>query len=151
MTAAIVLSADQSDLILRLIECAENNDFFESEFDDEEERSYFAYSRIVANELERKLSLNEETNDVASGLAEQVATNSSITMIDGRPWWDLSNVRTKLAPEQLHEQLQELRDRLRFLLSNSDSLEVRQIILEAIYLLRSADPHIRLGNSERSS
>ena len=150
MTAAIVLSADQSDLILRLIEFAENNDFFESEFDDEEERSYFAYSRIIANELERKLSLNEETNDVASGPAEQVATNSSITMVDGRPWWDLSNVRL-LSPEQLHQQLQEIRDRLHTLMSHSDSLQVRQIILEAIYLLRSADPHIRIGNSERSS
>ena len=150
MTAAIVLSADQSDLIKRLIEFAENNDFFESEFDDEEERSYFAYSRIIANELERKLSLNEETNDVASGPAEQVATNSSITMVDGRPWWDLSNVRL-LSPEQLHQQLQEIRDRLRTLMSHSDSLQVRQIILEAIYLLRSADPHIRIGNSERSS
>ena len=150
MTAAIVLSADQSDLILRLIEFAENNDFFESEFDDEEERSYFAYSRIIANELERKLSLNEETNDVASGPAEQVATNASITMVDGRPWWDLSNVRL-LSPEQLHQQLQEIRDRLHTLMSHSDSLQVRQIILGAIYLLRSADPHIRIGNSERSS
>ncbi|MEW5976424.1 MAG: hypothetical protein AB1898_11540 [Acidobacteriota bacterium] len=150
MTAAIVLSADQSDLIKRLIEFAENNDFFESEFDDEEERSYFAYSRIIANELERKLP-NEETNDVASGPAEQVATNSSITMVVGRPWWDLSNVRSKLAPEQLHEQLQEIRDRLHTLMSHSDSLQVRQIILEAIYLLGSADLHIRIGNSERSS
>ncbi|MCI0422539.1 MAG: hypothetical protein L0387_05520 [Acidobacteria bacterium] len=150
MTAAIVLSADQSDLIRRLIEFAENNDFFESEFDDEEERSYFAYSRVIANELERKLYLYEETNDVASGPAEQVATNSSITMVDGRPWWDLSNVRP-LSPEQLHQQLQEIRDRLRTLMSHSDSLQVRQIILEAIYLLRSTDPHISIGNSERSS
>ena len=150
MTAAIVLSADQSDLIKRLIEFAENNDFFESEFDDEEERSYFAHSRIIANDLERKLSLNEETNDVASGPAEQVATNSSITMVDGRPWWDLSNVRL-LSSEQLHQQLQEILDRLRTLMSHSDSLQVRQIVLEAIYLLRSAHPHIRIGNSERSS
>ena len=150
MTAASVLSADQSDLIKRLIEFAENNDFFESEFDDEEERSYFAYSRIIANELERKLSLNEKTNDVASGPAEQVATNSSITMVDGRPWWDLSNVRL-LSPELLQQRLQEIRDRLRTLMSHSDILQVRQIILEAIYLLRSADPHIRIGNSERSS
>ena len=150
MNTVLVLSADQSDLILRLIEFAENNDFFESEFDDEEERSYFAYSRIIANELERKLSLNEETNDVASGPAEQAATNSSITMVDGRPWWDLSNVRL-LSPVQLHQQLREIRDRLHSLMTQSDSLQVRQIILEAIYLLRSADPHIRIGNSERSS
>ncbi|MCI0627523.1 MAG: hypothetical protein L0387_38730 [Acidobacteria bacterium] len=150
MNTVIVLSADQSDLIKRLIEFAENNDFFESEFDDEEERSYFAYSRIIANELERKLSLNEETNDVASGPAEQVATNWSITMVEGRPWWDLSNVRL-LSPEQLHQQLQEIRDRLRTLMSHSDSLDVRQIILGAFYLLHSVDPHITIGNSGRSS
>jgi len=150
MTAAIVLSADQVDLIMRLIEFAENNDFFESEFDDEEERRYFANSRIIATELEGKLSLNEETNEVTSEPAEQVATNPLITTVDGRPWWDLSNVRSKLAPKQLHQQLQELRDRLRSLLSNSDSLEVRQIILGAFYLLHSVDPHLATDESERS-
>lgn len=149
MTAAIVLSADHVDLIMRLIKFAENNDFFESEFDDEEERRYFANSRIIATELEGKLSLNEET-DVTSELAEQVATNPLITTVDGRPWWDLSNVRPTLSPEQLHQQLQELRNRLRSLLSNSDSLEVRQIILGAFYLLHSADPHLATDESERS-
>lgn len=149
MTAAIVLSADHVDLIMRLIKFAENNDFFESEFDDEEERRYFANSRIIATELEGKLSLNEET-DVTSEPAEQVATNPLITTVDGRPWWDLSNVRPTLSPEQLHQQLQELRDRLRSLLSNSDSLEVRQIILGAFYLLHSADPHLATDESERS-
>ncbi|MCI0724847.1 MAG: hypothetical protein L0338_38670, partial [Acidobacteria bacterium] len=89
-------------------------------------------------------------NDVASGPAEQVATNWSITMVEGRPWWDLSNVRL-LSPEQLHQQLQEIRDRLRTLMSHSDSLDVRQIILGAFYLLHSVDPHITIGNSGRSS
>lgn len=152
MTAAIVLSADHVDLIMRLIEFAENNDFFESEFDDEEERRrYFANSRMIADDLERKLSPSYENGHVTSGpAADQVATTPSITMVDGRPWWDLSNVRPKLAPGQLHQQLQELRDRLHFLLSNSGSLEVRQIILEAFYLLHSADPHLATDESERS-
>lgn len=150
MNTVIVLSADQADLIKRLIEFARNNDFFESEFDDEEERRYFANSRIIATELEGKLSLNEETGQVTSGPAEQVATNPLITMVDGRPWWDLSNVRPTLSPEQLHQQLQELRNQLRSLLSNSDSLEVRQIILGAFYLLHSADPHLATDESERS-
>jgi hypothetical protein len=150
MNTVIVLSADQADLIKRLIEFARNNDFFESEFDDEEERRYFANSRIIATELEGELSLNEETNEVTSEPAEQVATNPLITTVDGRPWWEVSNVRSTLSPEQLHQQLQELRDRLRSLISHSDSLEVRQIILEAFYLLRSADPHLASDESERS-
>lgn len=151
MNTVIVLSADQADLIKRLIEFAGNNDFFESEFDEENDRRFFAYSRIIADDLERKLSPNEASGHVTSGQSEQVVTNPSITMVDGRPWWDLSNVRAKLAPEQLHEQLQELRDRLHSLLSHSDSLEVRQIILGAFYLLHSVDPHITIGNSGRSS
>jgi len=150
MNTVIVLSVDQVDLIKRLIEFARNNDFFESECDEAEDRSFFSSSRIIADDLERKLSLNKENGQVTSEPAEQVATHPSITMVDGRPWWDLSNVRPKLAPEQLHQQLQELRDRLRSLLSHSDSLEVRQIILEAFYLLDSADPHLATDESERS-
>ena len=146
MNTVVVLSADQADLIKRLIEFAENNDFFESEFHEECDRRFFTDSRMIADDLERKLSPSEENGHVASGPADQVATNPTVTTVDGRPWWDLSNVRTKLAPEQLHEQLQELRDRLRFLLSNSDSLEVRQIILEAFYLLHSADPQMATDN-----
>jgi len=150
MNRVIVLSVDQVDLIKRLIEFARNNDFFESECDEEEDRRFFADSRMIADDLEKKLFPSDENGQVTSEPAEQVATHPSITMVDGRPWWDLSNVRPKLAPEQLHQQLQELRDRLRSLLSNSDSLEVRQIILGAFYLLHSADPHLATDESERS-
>lgn len=150
MNTVIVLSADQADLIKRLIEFAENNDFFESEFDEEDDRRFFAESRMIAADLKRTLSPNDENGHVTSGPADQAATNPSITMVDGRPWWDLSNVRSKLAPKQLHPQLQELRDRLRSLLSHSDSLEVRQIVLEAFYLLHSADLHMATDKSERS-
>lgn len=150
MNTVIVLSVDQVDLIKRLIEFARNNAFFESECDEAEDRSFFSSSRKIADDLERKLSPNEENGQVTSEPAEQVATNPLITTVDGRPWWDVSNVRSTLSPEQLHQQLQELRDRLRSLISHSDSLEVRQIILEAFYLLRSADPHLASDESERS-
>ena len=56
MSLAKILSDDQIDLIKRLIEFADDNDFFESELDEQEEREIYQELRTTAEELYEELS-----------------------------------------------------------------------------------------------
>ena len=56
MSLAKILSDAQIDLIKRLIEFADDNDFFESELDEQEEREIYQELRTTAEELYEELS-----------------------------------------------------------------------------------------------
>ena len=129
----------QVDLIKRLIEFAEENDFFESEFDDEDQKKTYGELWTVADELYAGLSSAEEMSQGTTEPVSAVTMGQAITSENGKPWWDISSVKLGLNPDQIHKQLQELRDRLRALIFYSDNLEVRQAILEAAYVLQSTE------------
>ena len=56
MFLAKILSDAQIDLIKRLIEFADDNDFFESELDEQEEREIYQELRTTAEEFYEELS-----------------------------------------------------------------------------------------------
>jgi len=56
MSLAKILSDAQIDLIKRLIEFADDNDFFESELDEQEEREIYQELRTTAEEFYEELS-----------------------------------------------------------------------------------------------
>ena len=122
MPIAKTFSDAQVDLIKRLIEFAEENDFFESEFDDEDQKKTYGELWTVADELYAGLSSAEE---MSQGTTEPVSAETmgqAITSENGKSWWDISSVKLGLNPDQLRKQLQELRDRLRALIFYSDNL-----------------------------
>jgi len=135
-----LLSEQQVDLMRRLIEFAENNDFFESEFDGGEDRQEYAELRRVAQALDRQLSESGSTTEDSVSLDLAPARLPSITVQDGHAWWDLSTVELGLNPDEFNQRLRAVRQFLRALLFCSASFNVRQAILEALYALQSVDP-----------
>jgi hypothetical protein len=63
MSLAKILSDAQIDLIKRLIEFADDNDFFESELDEEEEREIYQELRTTAQELYDELSARASVDE----------------------------------------------------------------------------------------
>ena len=93
----VELSTEESTLIQQLIDFAENNDFFESEFDDEDERVTYKKLHELACRLRQKLAVDElDGKEAADG--ERANLGEHITMKNGRPWWDVSEVRRGLIP-----------------------------------------------------
>jgi hypothetical protein len=141
MPLAKILSDAQIDLIKRLIEFAEENDFFSAEFDSEEEREVYQELRTTAQELYEELSSTPSTDQgpdepAADGeLKEPLATDS------GKPWWDISEVRSGVPPDQLLGQIKEMSQRLKTLVLYSDNLDVRQSILEAVEALETVEQY----------
>ena len=150
MPIAKTLSDAQVDLIKRLIEFAEENDFFESEFDDEHQRRTYGELWTVADELYEELSSAEKVSQGATEPVSAVTIGQAITSGNGKPWWDISSFKQGLNPNELRKQLQELRDRLRALLFYSDSLDVRQAILKAVYALQSTERYFAIQSSSEA-
>ncbi len=151
MRVPIALSDGQANFIRRLIELAKNNSFFSAEFEDDRE----AYEQLqgLVEELTKQFFLPEEgrRNIVVPIKSSAAAASDTTTMENGKPWWDISSVKLGLPPHQLHQQLRELSDQVRLLVFHSDSLEVRQILLEASYLLHSADDRHMASDKSDSS
>ena len=72
------------------------------------------------------------------------------TMENGRPWWDVSEVKLGFTPVQLLNRVKELSSELRGLIFYSDSHEARQSMLEAVYALRSAEGNLAARSAVRS-
>ena len=142
MDVVIELLTEEASLIQQLIEFAENNDFFESEFDEEDERASYKKLHELACRLRQKLAVDElDGKEAANG--ERANLGEQITMENGRPWWDVSEVKVGLKPFELHKRLNELSGQLAGLIFYSDSLEALQSMLEAIYVLRAAESSLK--------
>lgn len=147
MRVPIALSEGQANLIRRLIDLAKSNSFFSAEFEDDRE----AYEQLqgLAEELSKYFSLPQEgRRNIMVPIKSSAAAADTTTTENGKPWWDISSVKLGLPPDQLRQKLRELSGQVRSLVFHSDSLEVRQILLEAFYLLHSW--HIASDKSERS-
>lgn len=145
----IALSEGQARLIRRLIELTENNNFFSAEFEDDRE----AYEQLqgLAEALTKQLSSPEVGSpSIMVPITSSAAAAHTTTTENGKPWWDISSVKLGLRPNQLRQKLREVSEQVRSLVFYSDSLEVRQILLEAFYLLHSADRQTASDKSERS-
>ncbi len=117
MPLARSLSDAQIDLIKRLIEFADENEFFESEFDDEQEKEIYQELKTTAEGLYEELSSSPDQAPIepAEGALEQRITTES-----GKPWWDISEVRLGIPPDQLRAELREISQRLKTLVLHSD-------------------------------
>lgn len=139
------LSDTQVDLIKRLIEFAEENHFFEFEFEGEGQEKRYRELWTVADRLYQDLSPAEKRGQEATAVRTRgAAMQDATTSENGRPWWDISSVRLGLKPAELRAQLERLRERLSTLMYFSDNLEVRQAILEAVCALKSTEEHLRI-------
>ena len=136
-----ILSDAQVDLIKRLIEFAEENDFFNAEFDDEEEREVYQELRTTAEELYEELSFTPSTDQGPDEAATEGALEQSLATESGKPWWDISEVRLGVPPDQLLAQIKEMSHRLKTLVLHSDNLDVRQSILEAVGALETVEQY----------
>jgi len=141
MHVAVALSEGQANLIRRLIEIAKNNRLLSAEFEGDPEAC--EQLQGLAEELSKQFSLSQEGRRSIMVPINFSAAADATTLENGKPWWDVSSVNLGLPPDQLHQQLRELSDQVRSLVFYSDRLEVRQILLEAFYLLRSADVHCK--------
>jgi len=140
MHVAVALSEGQANLIRRLIEIAKNNRLFSAEFEGDLEAC--EQLQGLAEELTKQFSLSQEgRRNIMVPIKSSAAAADTTTTENGKPWWDISSVKLGLPPDQLRQQLRELSEQVRSLVFYSDSLEVRQILLEAFYLLHSADAH----------
>jgi hypothetical protein len=139
MSRAKILSDTQIDLIKRLIEFAEENDFFESKLDDEGEREIYQELRATAEELYEEVSSTASADEGPIEPDAEGALEQSIAAENGMPWWDISEVRLGVSPDQLRAQLKEMGRRLKTLVLHSDNLDVRQSILEAVGLLETVE------------
>jgi len=134
------LSTEEASLILQLIEFAENNDFFEPEFDERENREAYDRLRRLACGLKEKLtSVDGSVGKEATARGKTMNVAGPIAMENGRPWWDVSEVRLGFKPFELRKRVKELCGELAGLIFYSDSLETRQSMLEAVYMLRSVE------------
>jgi len=150
MHVAVALSEGQANLIRRLIEIAKNNRLFSAEFEGDPEAC--EQLQGLAKELTKQFSLSQEKRrNIMVPIKSSAAAADTTTMENGKPWWDVSSVKLGLPPHQLHQQLRELSDQVRSLVFHSDSLEVRQILLEAFYLLHSADARHMASDKSDSS
>ena len=145
MDVVIELSTEEASLIQQLIDFAENNDFFESEFDDEDERVTYKKLHELACRLRQKLADELDGKEAADG--ERANLGEQITMKNGRPWWDVSKVRLGLEPFELHKRLKELCGELAGLIFYSDSLDARQSMVEAVHMLQFADRSLKASAS----
>jgi hypothetical protein len=134
-----ILSDTQIDLIKRLIEFAEENDFFSAEFDGEEEREVYLDLRTTAQELYEELTSAPSADQAQDEQAAEGELEQSLATDSGKPWWDISDVRLGVPPEQLLAQIKEMSQRLKTLVLHSDNLDVRQSILEAVGALETVE------------
>ncbi len=147
------LPSEEVELFLQLIVFAKSNEFFPCEPDDEEISAYHSQLREVADELERRLTLLQESvgkqeertvgelssdreavgidfsNRETSPRASERATGSDL-------WWDLSKIKPGLTRDGIHSQVRQVVEQLRELSSCSDSLDDRRSLQEALYLLK---------------
>jgi hypothetical protein len=141
MSFAKILSDAQINLIKRLIEFAEENDFFEAEFDDEEEREVYQELRTTAEKLYEELSSTPSADPGPIEPAAEGVLEQSLATESGKPWWDISEVRLGVPPDQLLAQIKEMSQRLKRLVLHSDNLDVRQSILEAVGALETVEEY----------
>ena len=143
MEVVMRLSTEEASLIQQLIGLAEDNDFFESEFDDEHERGSYKKLHELACRLRQKLASVDESDGKEAADGEPANLGERIMSENGRPWWEVSGVRLGLRPSQLHARVKEFSGELAGLIFYSDSLEARQSMLEAVYVLRSAERSLK--------
>jgi len=141
MPLAKILSDAQIDLIKRLIEFAEENDFFSAEFDGEEEREVYQELRTTAQQLYEELSSTPSIDQGPDEPAAEREIEQSLATDSGKPWWDISEVRLGVPPNQLLGQVKEISQRLKTLVLHSDNLDVRQSILEAVGALETVEQY----------
>ena len=147
------LSSEEMDLVLQLIEFARNNDFFQSEFDDEDTRAHYVHLQEVADELDQRLTQIQESVDELEvrtvGPSRGDAEATEIVLLNGETclaapqratgsnlWWDLSNIKPGLTRDSIHRQVGQVVDQLGELSSCSDCLDDRQRLQEAIFPLK---------------
>ena len=107
------LSSEEVDLVLQLIQFARSNDFFQSEFDDEDTCAHYVHLQEVAGGLDQRLTQVQESVDElevktvrpSRGDAEAteiVLLNGKTCLTASQPgsgskgWWDLSNIKLGL-------------------------------------------------------
>ena len=93
MPFAKILSDTQIDLIKRLIEFAEENDFFNDEIDGEEEREVYLDLRTTAQDLYEELTSTPSADQGPDEPAAEGELEQSLATESGKPWWDISEVR----------------------------------------------------------
>ena len=143
MDVVVSLSTEEASLIQQLIKFAEDNDFFESEFDDEDKRWTHKKLQELACRLGQKLASIDGSDGKEATTWGTMNVGGPITTHNSRPWWDVSWVRPGLRSSELHERVKELCGELASLIFYSDSLEARQSMLEAIYVLRGAERSLK--------
>ncbi len=147
------LCTEEVDLVLQLIQFARSNDFFQSEFDDEDTCAHYAHLQEVAGELDQRLTQVQESVDEPEvrtvGPSRGDAEATEIVPLNGKTclpapqpgsgskvWWDLSNIKPGLTRDSFHQQVGQVVDQLGELSSCSDYLDDRQRLQEAIFLLK---------------
>ena len=102
MCANETIAAHETDLIRRLIESGERNEFFEPETDDDKEKL------DAAGRLAEELYGRLETSETSVEKEEEVldALGTPLRVLDnGNPWWDISSVRLGLKPAEPNREL----------------------------------------------
>ena len=97
--------------------------------------------RTTAEELYEELSATASDDEGPFDAATEGAFEPSVAADSGKPWWDISEVRLGISPDQLRAQLKELSRQLKTLVMHSDNLDVRQSILEAVAALETVEEY----------
>jgi hypothetical protein len=147
------LSGEEVVLVLELIVFARSNDFFQSEFDDEDTCAHYVHLQEIAGGLDQRLTQVQESVDELDvrtvGPSRGDAEATEIVPLNGKTcltapqqgagskvWWDLSNIKPSLTRDSIHRQVGQVVDQLGELSSCSDCLDDRQRLQEAIFLLK---------------
>jgi len=147
MDVVVSLSTEEASLIQQLIELAEANDFFESESNDENHGGTYRELHQLTCGLKEKLASVAGSDGRKAPVGKAVSVGKHTTMGNGRPWWDVSEVKMGLKPFELRKRVKKLWGELAGLIFYSDSLDARQSMLEAVYMLRSAERSLKASPS----